>query len=296
MKIRALYISNYRTLEKLHLEFPSFYAALSGKNNSGKTNVAKVIRSFFQDVDPNPFADVPEISIKSDYPNWKQGENGKRQIEFELDLLVHIEYDAGFYRFLTTFLGLTDKPQELTLSFGQRWSDKSDQISLKLGCEGELIEDEFKIEEVFKKLRSSRCLLFHNSTQQENQFLFRRRFAQLFGGLSADENSQLKKANERMLKLLKKSAQRHQRDIIELLGRLEEKYYVTLSLPSLDFQDIPLMVSLGDKTSTVPLNDWGIGTQNRTQIFLQLLRAKKNREVSSESDRITPILLIEEPE
>jgi len=118
----------------------------------------------------------------------------------------------------------------------------------------------------------------------------------MFGGLPADEAEALKKANAKMLNLLRKSAQRHQKDIIELLGRLEEKYHVTLSLPRLEFDDVPFMVSLGDKTSTVPLDDWGSGTQNRTLIFLHLLRAKKNREVGSESDRITPILLIEEPE
>ena len=46
----------------------------------------------------------------------------------------------------------------------------------------------------------------------------------------------------------------------------------------------------------VPLQDWGSGTQNRTQILLALFKAKTIREAAQESDRITPILIIEEPE
>jgi putative ATP-dependent endonuclease of the OLD family len=296
VKICALKINNYRTIEKLELTFPSFYAAISGKNNSGKTNVVKVIRSFFDEMDPSPYSDEPPISIKIDFPNWMMFEDETHSIGFQLDLLVNSELDAGLYRFITTFLGLQNTPQELRVSLGQTWSKGAKRASLRLDCEGNPVQDEFKIEEVFKKIRSSRCLLFHNSTQQGHRYIYGRQFARMFGGLPADEADALKKANAKMLTLLRKSAQRHQKDIIELLGRLEEKYNVTLSLPPLEFDDVPFMVSLGDKTSTVPLDDWGSGTQNRTLILLHLLRAKKNREVGSESDRITPILLIEEPE
>lgn len=296
MRICTLRIQNYRTIESLELDFPSFYAAISGKNNSGKTNVVKMIRSFFDDSELSPYSEEPEITIKSDFPNWQSFDAEKHCIHFELDLLIHNVLDAGLYRFITTFLNLQNAPEELRISLGQTWRRNEKRASLRLGCEGTTIDDEFKIEEVFKKIRSSRCLLFHNSTQQGHRYIYGRQFARMFGGLPPDEADALKKANAKMLTLLRKSAQRHQKEIIELLGRLEEKYHVTLSLPRLEFDDVPFMVSLGDKTSTVPLDDWGSGTQNRTLIFLHLLRAKKNREVGSESDRITPILLIEEPE
>jgi len=296
MKISAISIENYRTIGHLKLTFPSFYAAISGKNNSGKTNVVKMIRSFFDESDPTPFSDEPTISPKSDFPNWMAVDEGTHSISFQLELQVHSEFDAGLHRFITTFLPLNNAPQALKVSLGQKWTKGAKRATLRFGCEGNAVEDEFKIEEVFKKIRSSQCLFFHNSTQQGHRYIYGRQFARMFGGLPADEAEALKKANEKMVKLLRRSAQRHQKDIIELLGRLEEKYNVTLSLPQLEFDDVPFMVSLGDKASTVPLDDWGSGTQNRTLIFLHLLRAKKNREVGSESDRITPILLIEEPE
>ncbi|MBL9180721.1 MAG: AAA family ATPase [Verrucomicrobiaceae bacterium] len=296
MRINRIKIQNYRTIEHLELEFPAYYAAISGKNNSGKSNVIKAIRSFFREVESSPFSEDNDIGIKTDLPNWLSTEDASRTISFELSLLLHRELDAGLYRFVVTFLALGESPDELMLTLRQSWSKLGGSKSLGLSCQRIEIEDAFKIEEVFKKIRSSRCLLFHNSTAQGHRYIIGRQFTRMFGGLPADEADQLKKANTKVVDLLRKSAQRHQKDIIELLGRLEEKYNVTLSLPPLEFDDVPFMVSLGDKSTSVPLDDWGSGTQNRTLIFLNILRAKKNREVGSESDRITPILLIEEPE
>lgn len=81
-----------------------------------------------------------------------------------------------------------------------------------------------------------------------------------------------------------------------MLGRLDEKYEVSISIPNLDFEDFPFRLSLGDKKDDVPLDDWGSGTQNRTHILLALLRAKKIRETGNESNKITPFIVIEEPE
>ncbi len=297
MRIHHLTIHNYRTLEALEIDLPGFYSAISGKNNCGKTNVVKVIRSFFEQGDEAPYyEESPVISIKTDFPNWKHPDESEDCISLEISLLVHRDLDAGLFRFITTFLSLTDAPDELALCLKKRVARKGGKTSIHLKCNGSEVTEDFKVDEVFKKLRTSKCLLFHNSTEQAPRYLYRRQFARIFGGLSGDEADQMKKANERLVNLLKKSAQRHQKEIIELLGRLEEKYDVTLSVPPLDFEDVPLMVSLGDKKSPVPLDDWGSGTQNRTLILLKLLRAKKNREAPSESDRITPVLLIEEPE
>ncbi len=297
MRINHLSIRNYRTLENVDIELPGFYSAISGKNNCGKTNVVKVIRSFFEQSDEDPyFEDAPTISMKTDFPNWKHFDEARDAIILEMNLLVHRERDAGLFRFVTTFLGLTELPDELSLCFTKKFSRKGARTSIHLKCNGTEVTEDFKVDEVFKKLRTSKSLLFHNSTEQAPRYFYRRQFAKLFGSLSGDEADKMKKANQRLVNLLKRAAQRHQKEIIELLGRLEEKYDVTLSVPPLDFEGVPLMVSLGDKKSPVPLDEWGSGTQNRTLILLKLLRAKKNREAASESDRITPVLLIEEPE
>jgi predicted ATP-dependent endonuclease of OLD family len=151
MKICSLSIENYRTIESLKLTFPSTYAAVSGKNNSGKTNVVKMIRSFFDETEPSPFVDEPTVTPKNDFPNWKTVDEGPQNIEFQIDLLVHREFDAGLYRFIATFLALNNAPQELRISLTQRWSKGAKRPALRLECERNQIADEFKIEEVFKK-------------------------------------------------------------------------------------------------------------------------------------------------
>ena len=116
-----------------------------------------------------------------------------------------------------------------------------------------IAKNEFKTEEIFKKIRSSRCLLFHNSTQPPPYYYRRSRFEGLLADLSPQEADRIKKANDKLLGMLKKSAQRHQEDILELLGRLEEKYHVALSVPPLEMERVPFTLSLGDKKSTLEI-------------------------------------------
>lgn len=295
MRISKLIIENYRTIENLELEFHGYYGAISGKNNSGKTNIVKAIRSFFNEFGSPPFIEEMANITKNDFPNWIT-QDGDHKIRFKLELHIHKDFDAGLYRFVTTFLSLKDAPEEMKLSLEQIWNKTGKSIDLLLGCEDQKVEDSYKKEEIFKRIRSSQYLLFHNSTQQDHRYIYGRQFSQLLTGFPNEDAEKVKKANDNIIKILQKSAQRHQKDIIELLGRLEEKYSVTLSVPRFEFDDIPYTISLGDKSSEVPLDEWGSGTQNRTMILLHLLRAKRNREISSESNKTTPILLIEEPE
>ena len=46
MRITKLVAKNYRSLEDVEIEFNPYYNALSGKNNSGKSNIIKAINSF----------------------------------------------------------------------------------------------------------------------------------------------------------------------------------------------------------------------------------------------------------
>ena len=46
----------------------------------------------------------------------------------------------------------------------------------------------------------------------------------------------------------------------------------------------------------MPLNDSGSGTQNRTQILMSVLQANRIKTNPSLDDKITPLVVIEEPE
>jgi len=95
---------------------------------------------------------------------------------------------------------------------------------------------------------------------------------------------------------LAKISKSHQRELESLLGRLETKYKVGLSMPSFDFASVPFNVTLGQQKVQVPLDDWGSGTKNRTLILLTLFRAKQLSDAEPSASKITPVIVVEEPE
>jgi putative ATP-dependent endonuclease of the OLD family len=82
-----------------------------------------------------------------------------------------------------------------------------------------------------------------------------------------------------------------------MLGRLSEKYDVELSPPeSYTPRRMPLGINLKDRSVDVALNHWGSGTQNRTHILMAILQANRIKTTASPEDKITPVVVIEEPE
>lgn len=71
---------------------------------------------------------------------------------------------------------------------------------------------------------------------------------------------------------------------------------VGITLPDFSLDRLPYNLTLGDSKMEVNLNDWGSGTKNRTMIFLTLLKARQISESATSAEKITPILIIEEPE
>jgi putative ATP-dependent endonuclease of OLD family len=59
---------------------------------------------------------------------------------------------------------------------------------------------------------------------------------------------------------------------------------------------MPLGLSLRDSNVKVPLDDWGSGTQNRTNILMAILQADRIKRQASPDDKITPLVVVEEPE
>jgi predicted ATP-dependent endonuclease of OLD family len=297
MRIQDITVNNYRTLVDCSVNFPDYYSAISGKNNAGKSNLLRVMRAFFVDEDEyNPFgAEMTSVSYKSDYPLWKRKEEKKESIRFSICISVNKNHDEGFYKFVQTFLGLEYDCENLKLEFGLTYSQKNIDPGYTLRCQEKLIEDSFKVQEIHKKLRTSNAFVFHNSTEQKNIYSFNSK-SMSFGSISSDDKGKIREAKNILFKRLNVVAAKHKQEISEMLGRLDDKYEVGISIPSFDFESVPFRLSLGYKKEGVPLDDWGSGTQNRTHILLALLRAKKIRETGTESNRITPIIIIEEPE
>lgn len=297
MRLKSLRIRDYRTLESLDLGFPTLYTAICGPNDSGKTNVVRAIRALVRDESPPySFADEDGPSMKDDYPKWKTIEPSLREIFFEVAIELDHTRDAGFYEFVVTQLSMETPEDPLQVRIAATFrADKPDpEVVVTAG--GQKYTD-LKAQEVLKKLQSSRSILFHNSTETERMYMFS-------GGRAAGHIRELTGQHEALVEDMKKKVNRglakisksQQAEFEGLLGRLKTKYKVGLSMPAFDFGYLPFSITLGDTKVEVPLDDWGSGTRNRTLILLALFRARQIGESERSAGKITPIIVIEEPE
>jgi putative ATP-dependent endonuclease of OLD family len=300
MRLVSLNIRNYRTLESMSLTFPSSYTAICGANDSGKTNVVRAIRAFMQeepdDVD-SFFSDEQAISFKDDYPKWLDTDHGKREIGFVLTITLDKERDAGFFQFVVKQLSIETPEETIELIVAVTYKSGAAQPNVLVTVAGTEYSD-LNAQEILKKLQSSRSILFHNSTQIDPRLMFSR--GRSAGGLIREISGQhetvvssMKKSIDRGLAKISKS---QQSEFENLLGCLQTKYKVGLSVPTFDFGFLPFTISLGEKKFKVPLEDWGSGTKNRTMILLTLFRARQIGMSETTASKVTPIIIVEEPE
>ena len=276
------------------MKFSESFTAICGPNDCGKTNVVRVIRALMRDQDRYAYQELEEITAKDNFPKWKQPNTTDRSIQFTLGIVLDKDRDVGLYQFTVKHLSLGDQPPTLTFEMTVVYqSEKSEpQVSVKVG---DKVVDGIEAQQVLKTLRSSRTVLFHNSTRPEPRYVGRgmQGFLSEISGESQAHFDSMKKSVDRTLK---KVAKKHQEQIEELLGRLEAKYRVGLSLPDFDLGFLPYNITLGQKHFDVPLDDWGSGTQNRTMILMTLFRARQTSQSEASASKITPIIVIEEPE
>lgn len=297
MKLTSLSIRNYRTIDSLNLEFPVSYAALCGPNDSGKTNIIRAIRAMMKDYDEGPFfpGDDEGVSVKDDFPKWLDTPPDQRSIEISLKLQIDSKRDAGLFQFLIRQLQLSTTAQELLLSMNATYSADKPAPKVAVSCQDFDFEG-IEAQEVFKRFQTSRSILFHNSPQSElMRFRYREGIGQL-RELSGGSETALTKLKKDMDKGLQKIAKGQQQELESLLGRLETKYKVGLSVSAFDLGWLPFNLTLGDSKHNVPLDSWGSGTQNRTLILRTLFRAKQIGESETSASKITPLIVIEEPE
>ena len=152
--------------------------------------------------------------------------------------------------------------------------------------------------EVYQRLSSSSTVIMHNSTEGNGKLFslgVGRSFHEMI--LSKDEKEELKKEQERIRSKVKRFAKDHTGELSGLLGKLSDKYEVELTVFDGFFRNsVPLGINLKDRSIEVPLDDWGAGTQNRTKVMMSILAASRIKQQTNDENRVTPILIIEEPE
>jgi putative ATP-dependent endonuclease of the OLD family len=310
MKICRIEITNYRSIEHIVLNLDRNYMAISGKNNSGKSNLLRAVRAVLTEDEPWYINDGVELDYGSDFPRWKSKDRDKEKdgsgepvrekepVKIEVTLRIFRDKDASVFRFLDEFLQLkkaTDV-EFLEVKIVQVAKHDASGQEQHVMCDGSPVSDAFKASEIARRIRTSKGFVFHNSINLGSPARYMGSSMFSLNVVSPEERDAINTARDKLTGVMKKSAERHQKEIIEIIGKLEERYQVSLDVPRLGIENMPLRVSLGDKGSTIPLSAWGSGTQNRTEILMALMRAKKSSENPVESDRIAPIIVLEEPE
>jgi predicted ATP-dependent endonuclease of OLD family len=300
MIIKKISAKNYRSLEDIEIDFNPYYNALSGKNNSGKSNIIRAVLSFlthnfriYAQYQTGP------INYNSDYPFWKTKEKNKENITIEIHLELERDNDAGLYKFIRELIfkeeETSEVDKEILLIKATNEADKNN-TTIEIWFGEHNIEDEYKRDELLNRIRSSESVLFHNSTENDPySFRYRRRDS-LTSYLNNEDLETITQKKKILESAVKKSLKKHQTVFSTLLGRLTEKYDVSLGIPSLDIDRESIEISLKEKGIEVSLEDWGSGTKNRTLILLNLMNAKRIQESLNLNKRLTPIVIIEEPE
>lgn len=296
MKIEKVIISNYKTLENIDISINTFYTALCGKNNAGKSSLIQVIKNILG-YEVGPFDDINDFDVnyKEDFTVWKQPKTDP--ICFCVMLRLFSAYDTGLIKFIETFVKAEDsaslpEKESYSLRISIKFHKEKNTPEIEIQFEEKKLDD-YPTREVITKIRNSKTLIFHDSTEVRRNY---GRYHGFYDDFSQAERESIKLKSQTLQKEFKKISERHKKDLTDLLGRLNEKYDINLTVPGFSFEKVPYEISLGEKDFDIPLDNWGSGTKNRTLILKSLFNAKKFLETADSSRKIAPIVLIEEPE
>ncbi|MBO4582353.1 MAG: AAA family ATPase [Bacteroidales bacterium] len=302
MRIKQIKIQNYRTLENVEVTFNGYYTAISGKNNAGKSNIVRAIKTLVDSrlhfrIRGNSITGISNFNWKEEVTSWKIDK--KEDIKITAVFEIIKDTDTEIYKYLTEMIfknelhaDSSSESISLQLSFAKTFTNDE---SYTVIINKDELTDNYKKKELIKRLQTTEFLTFHNSTM--NMFgPFDDSMDRMVDFISSSDSDRISKKKEELLNLIRKSLKSHQQKLTGWLGKLEEKYEVSLSVQGLNFEREPIDISLKEKGGDVTLDNWGSGTRNRTLIFLKLFNAVKRAQNESDTDRIKPIIIIEEPE
>jgi AAA15 family ATPase/GTPase len=293
MQLRKISAKNFRTLEDAVIDFGNNYCTISGKNNAGKSCIIRLLSALLYKDEHRPWRSDSEIDFEDDKTQWL---NDEQLIEIEYHLNLNQSDDSSLVTFVAKLSDATVDSPDLPIIVKSiyRKSKKSEHFITVSGkaIEGSLAKD------VLHKLKTSNLLFLHNSTNHDELYFGGgKRLALVEFVLSEQEKRQIVNAEAKILTKIKKLAKQHKDELQALLGKLQEKHSVEFSTLDASYsRHIPLGVRLVDKNVNVPINEWGSGTQNKTYILLSILWANRIKTQGKEDEKITPIVVVEEPE
>ncbi|MEA4949792.1 hypothetical protein SDC9_86751 [bioreactor metagenome] len=296
MRIKSIAAKNYRTLENINFPFIGSYCTISGRNNAGKSCLIRLLHVLFRKGGIRPWLrDRYSFVYADDRTQW-HNENDPIEVTYVLEL-SHTD-DPALLTFIEKFIGksIEKEPTIITLRY---LTDTKDVTTFETFV-NDIPTDTQTSKEIAVKISEADLMFLYNSTMRHEEIYYGGRGRQRFMYeviLSEDERRQLNEAAKETEKKLKRLAKQNREELNSILGRLSERYDVEFSpLDGYATHHMPFGINLKDKTVEVPLNDWGSGTQNRTHILMEVLQANRIKTTESQQSKITPIVVIEEPE
>jgi putative ATP-dependent endonuclease of the OLD family len=294
MRLLSVSAENYRTLQKIDIRFSRDYCTISGKNNAGKSSVIRLLSTLFGNTEPIPWERSSyALEYKDDVTQWNTGESIR--VSYSLELTK--DDDPALISFIEKMADVASPDPTVRLDLQYILPD-SDELKVSATFANQPVEQK-AAKEINKKIRDSNLLFLYNSTLPvEPVYMFgarRRRFYDFM--MSHDEEKELEEAGKSVDRKLRRIAKQHTQGLNEMLGKLSDRFDVEFSTPGkFSTRHTALGINLRDKHVELPLNDWGSGTQNRTQILMSILQANRIKTTYSLDDKITPIVVVEEPE
>lgn len=294
MRINQLTAKNYHTLENVTATFSGNYCTLSGKNNAGKSAIIGLLESLFSSRQPTLLGgEEPDFIYAADHTQWAK-EGTPIEIEYRIELTA--KDDPALIAAIGKLAekSMSDDPVALVFTYS---ISKDDQRTLKVSVGSEEVRDD-AAKEIEKRIKNANLLFQHNSTNKRNDYGWMGRRAPLYEFvLSPDEKKKLDRAEKGTLSKIRSMTRAHTQGLGQFLEKLSEKYTVEATpFERYSSRRMPIGINLRDKTVDVPLGDWGSGTQNRTQILAAILHASRINQGDSVDEKITPVVVIEEPE
>lgn len=295
MRLLSITAKNFRSLQNIHLDFSGNYCTISGKNNAGKSSVIRLLTLLFGRGETLPWIrETVSLDYKDDRTQWAPaGEN----IEVVYRMELSRDSDPSLISFTEKMASVTAAGPTALLDV-QFLASESEDLKVSVTFDGSSLASK-ESKEINKKIRESDLLFLYNSTTRDEAMYFSgpkgHRFYDFV--MSRQEEKELEEASKTVDKKLRRIAKQHTQSLNTILGRLIERFDVEFSPPGkLSPRHTALGINLRDKHVEVPLSDWGSGTQNRTQILMSILQANRIKTSYSLEDKITPIVVIEEPE
>jgi putative ATP-dependent endonuclease of the OLD family len=295
MRLISIASKNYRTLENIKLVFAKNYCTMSGRNNAGKSCVIRLLSTLFGNRPSHVWTSGDfRFDYKEDKTQW-----AKQASTIQIDYLLELtkDEDPALISFIEKIASTQLESPTVLLRMSYTISE-GDAVSVAASIDTQMA-DEKAAKEIEKRIKDSNLLFLYNSTSPHEDYFFGRGRRRMFYEfvMSEEEREELDEAGKRTERRLRQLAKEHTQGLSTMLGRLSEKYDVELSPPeAFTARRMPLGINLKDRNVEVPLNDWGSGTQNRTHILMAILQANRIKTTASPDDKITPFVVIEEPE